>query len=451
MSRSRSAALFEAPTVEALAQRLHEGEAARPALVLAQPRPAEIPLSFAQRRLWFLRSPGGAERDLQHPDGGAASRARSIGGAGGGAGRCGGASREPAHDIPRDTLGVTAARDPAKRRTARPRLYGGARSSEAALAGMLSEAARRGFDLASEPPLRAHLFCSARRACAAAAAAPHAGDGWSLAPLWRDVAAAYAARLEGKAPAFAALPVQYADYTLWQHRCWARERSGQRDGAAAGVLDRDAQGPSRSDRAAERPAAACGVELSRRQRPAAHRCRAAPRSAGAGARRRASLFMVLQAGLAALLTRLGAGNDIPIGSPIAGRTGQRGLDDLVGFFVNTLVLRTDTSGNPLACELIDGAGQPIAAYAHQDLVRAVGGGAQPRALAVAASAVPGDAGVAEQCAGELRAAGAERQRSSRSPPAAPSSTCLVQPWRATRGGRLACRDRRRHRIRHGFV
>ena len=195
-----------------------------------------------------------------------------------------------------------------------------------------------------------------------------AADGWSLAPLARDLGRCYAARRSGQAAELAALPVQYADYTLWQHRVLGSESDA--DSAIARQLSfwtRDPCGSSRWARAAERSGAACGGELSGWERWGSAAGCSARWAAGAFAGGGSEPVHGAAGWACGAADAAGGGDDIPIGSPIAGRT-DSALDDLVGFFVNTLVLRTDTSGNPSFGELIGRvrAGN-LAAYGHQEL------------------------------------------------------------------------------------
>ncbi len=357
--------LFEAPTVEALAQRLHEAETARPVL-LPVPRPSEIPLSFAQRRLWFLHRLEGPGATYTIPMAVRLSGAFDQGALESALGDVV-ARHESLRTIFPESSGIPRQHIIEASRAAVPLQKSSV--TEATLQGSVIAAARQGFDLETEPPLRAHLFVLSEHEHVLLLLLHHiAGDGWSLAPLWRDIAVAYGARLEGKAPSFVSLPVQYADYTLWQHQVLGSESDP--DSAAARQLSFWSETlkdlPDQIELPADRPRPAVasyrGDVVPLRIEADLHRALLALSRDS-----QASLFMVLQAGLAALLTRLGAGNDIPIGGPIAGRT-DSALDDLVGFFVNTLVLRTDTSGNPSLRDLIGRVRtNNLAAYGHQDL------------------------------------------------------------------------------------
>ena len=212
--------LFEAPTVEGLARRLGEGGAARPALV-AQARPAEIPLSFAQQRLWFLYRLEGPSPTYNVPLAVRLSGPLDVAALEAALGDVV-ERHESLRTIFPDTLGVPR-QQILEASAARPRLLI-ERVTEASLAGAVATAAQRGFELAEEPPLRVHVFALGDGEHVLLLLLHHiAGDGWSLAPLWRDVAAAYAARSCGRAPELPRLPVQYADYTLWQHRLLGRE------------------------------------------------------------------------------------------------------------------------------------------------------------------------------------------------------------------------------------
>ncbi|WP_063789068.1 amino acid adenylation domain-containing protein [Streptomyces sp. NRRL F-5755] len=360
-------ALFEAPTPAGLAERLPRAGAGatRPALRPGD-RPEDVPLSYAQLRLWFLNRLDGAHGTYN------ISLALRLTG-----------------DLDRDALGgalsdlvdrheslrtVFPDRDGTPRQHVLPLDEAGFGlrehiADEERLGGLLASEAARGFDLAREIPLRADLFRLSATEHVLLLVLHHiAGDGWSLTPLADDLARAYAARRGGAAPEWAELPVQYADYALWQREVLGDEDDPDSLAARQLAYWKEALAglPEEIELPADfaRPAVAGheGAEHTAVIGPDLHRA-----LAGLARAHGVSLFMVVQAALAALLTRMGAGEDIPLGSPIAGRTDEA-MDDLVGFFTNTLVLRTDTSGDPAFTELLRRVRETdLAAYENQEL------------------------------------------------------------------------------------
>ncbi|MFC0105615.1 amino acid adenylation domain-containing protein [Kibdelosporangium aridum subsp. largum] len=363
-------ALFAAPTVAELVERLDSGVRVRPVLV-AQPRPDWLPLSFAQQRLWFLHRYEGLSATYNMPLG-----LRVTG----------------ALDVPALQAAV---RDVLVRhealRTVFPEVDGeavqqilapdanevvGAVGEFVDAAGWSSErleravwgAARFEFDLASQVPVRVTVFGCAPDEFVVLLVVHHiAGDGGSLAPLMRDLSEAYAARLGGVTPAWTGLPVQYADYSLWQRKLLGdREDSGSLLARQLAYWRDELSGlPEVLRLPVDRPRPAVAsyrgdqvsFEIDGRTRLLVERL---------ARRQDVTVSMVLQAGLAVLLSRLGAGEDIPIGSPIAGRTDEA-LQDLVGFFVNTWVLRTAVRPSmPFTDVLSQVKRKALAAYENQD-------------------------------------------------------------------------------------
>ncbi|WP_194963238.1 non-ribosomal peptide synthetase, partial [Streptomyces eurocidicus] len=359
--------LFEAPTVAELVRRASGPDAAgaRPALVAAE-RPAELPLSHAQRRLWVVQQMEGTSAAYHFP---LVMRLRG------------------AFDLPawRAALGDVTARHEALRtlitehegralqrvlppEEAHP-VVEHVRAGHEEAPRVVADAVARPFDLAVEPPLRATVVELGPDDHIAVLLLHHiTTDEWSDRPFLRDLATAYAARKDGTAPVWEPLPVQYADYALWQERLLgdpaapdspaARQLEFWRtalDGAPEELeLPTDRPRPSRPSFA--------GADHTVTFDDASYRgLRKLARESGA------SMFMVAHAAVAALLHRMGAGTDIPLGSPIAGRTDEA-LDDLVGFFVNTLVLRTDLTGDPSFTALLARTRDTdLAAFSHADV------------------------------------------------------------------------------------
>ncbi|WP_239080772.1 condensation domain-containing protein, partial [Paractinoplanes brasiliensis] len=322
--------LFDSPTVAGLSAALGSAAGARPPLT-AGPRPERLPLSFAQQRLWFLNRLDGLSPAYNVP-----VALRLTGPLDVRALEAAFADVTDRHETLRTVFADDA--DGSHQlvlpsvRTAVPVLP----VAERELAERVSEVAGRGFDLAEEPPLRATVLRLAADRHVLVLVLHHiAGDGgWSAPVLVRDLLTAYAARTAGTEPDWKPLPVQYADYTLWQRKVlgseedpdspisrqlsyWRQALDGLPDELA---LPRDRPRPLQAGHHGDEVPFVIPAELRR----------ALDRTA---AEQHVSIFMVVQAALAVLLSRLGAGADIPIGTPIAGRTDES-LEDLVGFFLN---------------------------------------------------------------------------------------------------------------------
>ncbi|WP_280456490.1 non-ribosomal peptide synthetase [Nocardia carnea] len=370
-------ALFETPTVAGLATRIATAAAGgesgetRPPLV-ARALPDRVPLSLAQQRMWFINQFDPASPVYNLPfvirmhgqvdlhalrtaltD--VLDRQQSL--------RTifpesndGGYQRV----LPIDEVDLAVAVEPI---------------DAADLHRVLTEFAATGFDVSRELPIRVRIFeivggrSNGTAEYAVAFVVHHISvDGFSFGPLARDMAAAYIARSEGAAPTWAPLPVQYVDYTVWQRELlgvesdpasMAAQQIGYWRNALAGLPDQlelpaDRVRPPEQSFRGDRVEFRIDAELHRRLGELA-------RAQGT------SLFMVLHASLAVLLSRLSGSGDIAIGTPVAGR-GEQALDDLIGMFVNTLVLRTMVDGGePFTGILAHTRETDLAAFAHSDV------------------------------------------------------------------------------------
>ncbi|MBF6170403.1 non-ribosomal peptide synthase/polyketide synthase [Nocardia blacklockiae] len=356
--------VFDAPTVAHLATRLDAHAQVRPPLT-PRPRPEVVPLSFAQRRLWFIHRLEGPSATYNIP---LAARLTGVFDPVAFAAALGDviARHESLRTVFAEVDGVPSQRV-LDADTVEPPVTV-ADVDPGALDAAVTTAMGRRFDLSAEIPLQASVFRVAPDESVLVLLIHHiAGDGWSMTPLLRDLAAAYTARLRGHAPDWAPLPVQYVDYTLWQ-----QEWLGSTDDPASVVSGqfeywrRELDGlPEELGLATDRPRPRVAsyrgdlvlFDIDPQTRAAVERL---------AAREGATVSMALQAALVVLLAKLGAGEDIPIGSPIAGRTDEA-VADLVGFFVNTWVLRAKVAAASAFTDILRQVkSKALAAYENQD-------------------------------------------------------------------------------------
>jgi amino acid adenylation domain-containing protein len=365
-------ALFEAPTIAGLAERVERmrGEKrpeAPPLVPVPRSDGVELPLSFAQQRLWILDQlePGSFAYNLAaalrlHGDlaigalGGAVAEIvrrhealRTVFGAPGD-----GEPRQvilPAGERPLPMVDLTA-------------LPGTERATEAAR--LAAGDALRPFDLARGPLMRTTLLRLAGREHALLLAMHHiVTDGWSMGIFTRELTELYRAFSAGAPSPLRELPLQYADFALWQ-RQWLRGEVLEEQ--LRYWRDHLTGAPPVLELPADRPRPAVQSHRGGRRWLTLPR-ELTGRLAAESRRLEVTPFMALLAVFSTLLRRYSGEEDLVIGTPIANR-GRRELEELIGFFANTLALRVDAAADPAFAELARRVRESaLGAYAHQDL------------------------------------------------------------------------------------
>ncbi|MET0396201.1 MAG: amino acid adenylation domain-containing protein [Longimicrobiaceae bacterium] len=361
--------LFESPSLEAQAQRVeearHAGEAPPPRLVPIG-RSEPLPLSFAQERLWFLHrmEPENpfyniplalrVEGTLVRP-----ALERALG------------EIVRRHETLRTVFDMV---DGAPVQLIVP-FVGfvlpvvdlsclGEPERETEVRRRAREDASRPFDLSVDPLFRARLLRVGPAEHVLLLCMHHVvSDGWSIRNLSGELSGLYAAFTGGGEPTLPELPVQYADYAVWQRE---HLRGEALERLLAYWRERLEGAPALLELPTDRP------------RPALQTYRGAherlelpdgllERLQGLGRREGATLFMVLLSAFQALLGKYAGSEDVVVGSAVAGRM-HREVEGLIGFFVNTLVLRTDLSGDPEFREVLRRVREvTLGAYDHQEL------------------------------------------------------------------------------------
>ncbi|WP_328398231.1 non-ribosomal peptide synthetase [Nocardia sp. NBC_00416] len=376
--------VFEARTVAGLARRASPVEPAAATLSDAEPipagrrpvlapgpRPENLPLSPAQRRMWFLNR---FDADSAVDNIAAAVRLSGY------------LDSRRLQQAVADVIGrheVLRTVYPERDGIACQELVPADRAvpdltpvpvSEDELRSQVTAVISAGFDLTVAVPLRAVLY----QLVGTDSDVPEhvlvfvvhhiSADGWSMAPLTRDVMVAYEARRAGTAPAWSPLPVQYADYTLWQQKSLGSDDDPNSRGSQqadywravlAGMPD-ELNLPADRTRPAVRSFTGGRVNFSI-DADLRHSL------GGLAQDNEATLFMVVHTAFAVLLARLSGSGDIVVGTPIAGR-GAAELDDLIGMFVNTVVLRSRITGTSSFVDVLSATREAdLDAFAHADL------------------------------------------------------------------------------------